>query len=33
VRDIWEHEDLGKKTGSFSANVPSHGAVVIKVKP
>jgi alpha-galactosidase len=33
VRDIWDHKDLGKKTGSFSANVPSHGVVVIKVKP
>lgn len=33
VRDIWEHKDLGRKTGSFSANVPSHGVVVIKVKP
>jgi len=33
VRDIWEHKDLGKKTGSFSATVPSHGVVVIKVKP
>ena len=33
VRDIWNHKDLGKKSGSFSATVPSHGVVVIKVKP
>lgn len=33
VRDIWNHKDLGAKMGSFSANVPSHGVVVIKVKP
>jgi alpha-galactosidase len=33
VRDIWNHKDLGNKTGSFSADVPSHGVVVIKVKP
>ena len=33
VRDIWNHKDLGHKTGSFSASVPSHGVVVIKVKP
>lgn len=33
VRDIWNHKDLGKKSGSFSADVPSHGVVVIKVKP
>jgi alpha-galactosidase len=33
VRDIWNHKDLGDKTRDFSANVPSHGVVVIKVKP
>ena len=33
VRDIWNHKDLGKKSGSFSATVPSHGVIVIKVKP
>ncbi|HXR78841.1 MAG TPA: alpha-galactosidase [Bryobacteraceae bacterium] len=33
VRDVWNHKDLGNKTGSFSASVPSHGVVVIKVKP
>jgi len=33
VRDLWRHADLGKFSGSFSAPVPSHGAVMITVKP
>jgi alpha-galactosidase len=33
VRDLWEHADLGKKTGSYSASVPSHGVVMLLVKP
>jgi alpha-galactosidase len=33
VRDLWEHKDLGKFTGSFSATVPSHGVVMVTVKP
>ena len=33
VRDLWAHKDLGKFTGKFSANVESHGVVVITVKP
>ncbi|HTT63747.1 MAG TPA: alpha-galactosidase [Bryobacteraceae bacterium] len=33
VRDLWEKRDLGEKTGSFSAPVPSHGVVMITVKP
>jgi alpha-galactosidase len=32
VRDLWERKDLGSfATGWFSAHVPSHGAVMIKV--
>ncbi len=27
VRDLWEHKDLGKMTGQFSADVPQHGVV------
>jgi alpha-galactosidase len=30
VRDLWAHEDLGSYASSFSANVPSHGVVMIK---
>ena len=33
VRDLWAHRDLGKLTGKFSAEVPSHGVVMVKVKP
>ncbi|HLH19195.1 MAG TPA: glycoside hydrolase family 27 protein [Bryobacteraceae bacterium] len=31
VRDLWKHEDLGSIAGSYSAEVPSHGVVAIKV--
>lgn len=33
VRDLWSKKDLGKRTGSFSAAVPSHGVVMVKIKP
>ncbi len=33
VRDLWEHKDLGKFTGKFSAPVPSHGVVMVTVRP
>lgn len=33
VRDLWAHKDLGKLTGKFSAEVPSHGVVMVTVKP
>jgi alpha-galactosidase len=33
VRDLWEKKDLGRRAGSFSANVPSHGVVLVKIKP
>ena len=33
VRDLWQHKDLGKFTGKFSAPVASHGVVMITVKP
>jgi alpha-galactosidase len=33
VRDLWQHKDLGKFTGKFSARVASHGIVMISVKP
>jgi alpha-galactosidase len=31
VRDLWSHKDLGKMSGEFSADVPSHGVVMIRV--
>ena len=33
VRDLWAHKDLGAITDQFSATVPSHGVVMITVKP
>jgi alpha-galactosidase len=33
VRDLWQHKDLGKFTGKFSATVASHGVVMVVVKP
>jgi alpha-galactosidase len=33
VRDLWAHKDLGKLTGKFSAEVPSHGVVMVTIKP
>jgi alpha-galactosidase len=33
VRDLWQHKDLGKFTGRFSASVASHGVVMVTVKP
>ena len=32
VRDLWAHKDLGKVPDQFSADVPSHGVVLITVK-
>ncbi len=31
VRDLWERKDLGTFNGSYTAQVPRHGAVMIKV--
>jgi alpha-galactosidase len=31
VRDLWTHADRGAFTGEFSADVPSHGVVMIKI--
>jgi alpha-galactosidase len=33
VRDLWAHKDLGEKSGSFSAPVPSHGVVMLRIEP
>jgi alpha-galactosidase len=33
VRDLWEKKDLGNFTGKFSAQVASHGVVMVTVKP
>jgi alpha-galactosidase len=31
VRDLWKHEDIGTMSGAYSASVPRHGAVLVKV--
>jgi alpha-galactosidase len=33
VRDLWQHKDLGKFAGKFSATVASHGVAMVTVKP
>ena len=33
VRDLWTKKELGKYKGEFSAAVPSHGVVMITVRP
>jgi alpha-galactosidase len=33
VRDLWAHAGRGKMADRFSAEVPSHGTVMIKVQP
>jgi len=31
VRDLWQHKEMGKFSGNYSAKVPAHGVVVVKV--
>ena len=31
VRDLWEHISLGSRTGKFTANVPAHGVVMVRL--
>ena len=33
VRDLWKGTDLGSMHGSYTASVPSHGVVMVKVAP
>ncbi len=33
VRDLWQKKDLGQFTGSFRAQVPSHGVVMVRIMP
>ena len=33
VRDLWQHKDLAKTFGKFGATVPSHGVVMVTIKP
>jgi alpha-galactosidase len=31
VRDLWQRKDIGRHRGGFTAPVPSHGALLLKV--
>ena len=33
LRDLWQHKDLGKFAGKFSAQVASHAVVMVTVRP
>lgn len=33
VRDLWQHKSLGVARGNFSAEVPSHGVVMVTLTP
>jgi alpha-galactosidase len=33
VRDLWRQQDLGTYAETFSARVPRHGVVLVKVSP
>jgi alpha-galactosidase len=33
VRDLWAHKDLERHTGSYSAEVPTHGVVMVRITP
>src|SRR5665213_859288 len=33
VHDLWAHKDMGSMKGSYSAEVPVHGMVMVTVKP
>ncbi|MDI3255456.1 MAG: glycoside hydrolase family 27 protein [Bacillota bacterium] len=33
LRDLWKHEDVEAKNGSYSVQVPAHGVVLLKVRP
>jgi alpha-galactosidase len=33
VRDLWRQKDIGEFTGSFTASVPRHGVVLLRIWP
>jgi chitodextrinase len=33
VRDLWSHQDLGTSSGSFGADLPSHGSRLLRITP
>jgi alpha-galactosidase len=33
VRDLWAKKDMGKFAANYTAQVPSHGVVMVRVTP
>lgn len=33
VRDLWRQKDLGPQTNEFSAEIPRHGCILVKISP
>ncbi len=33
VRDLWKHRDMGSYTGQYSAAVPAHGVIMVRITP
>jgi alpha-galactosidase len=33
VRDLWAHRDVGRMRGRYTATVPGHGAVIVRITP
>jgi alpha-galactosidase len=33
VRDLWNHQDLGSATGTFTQKINSHGAALYSIQP
>jgi len=33
LRDVWQHKDLGSMTGSYTATVAPHSAVIVTIRP
>src|SRR4029077_11803842 len=33
VRDLWLRQELGSFADSFSADIPSHGVVIVRLRP
>jgi alpha-galactosidase len=32
LRDLWQHKDLGSFSGSYTEEIPRHGAVLVRVQ-
>ncbi len=32
IRDLWQHKDLGTFSGSYTVEVPRHGAAMVRIQ-